>query len=99
MLYTMGEWFVKRGREDEFVRAWHELAEWTASEFAPGATAVLVRDREHGSRFVSFGPWDSDEQVASWRESAGFTSRVGRIRELLDRFEPRTLDPVASVGG
>jgi heme-degrading monooxygenase HmoA len=95
----MGEWVVKPGREDEFVAAWREMAEWTASEFAPATTAVLVRDRDDRSRFVSFGPWESDEQVASWRESAGFASRVGRIRDLLERFEPRTLDPVASVGG
>jgi heme-degrading monooxygenase HmoA len=98
MLYTLGEWIVKPGREDAFVEAWREMAQWTADEFAPGATAVLVRDRSNPSRFVSFGPWDSDELVSAWRESEGFASRVGRIRELLDRFEPQTLDPVVSVG-
>jgi heme-degrading monooxygenase HmoA len=99
MLYTLGDWIVRPGREDEFIEAWHEMAEWTANEFAPGASAVLVRDRENRSRFVSFGPWESEDQVSRWRESEGFASRVGRIRELLDRFEPQTLDPVASVGG
>ncbi len=28
-LYTHGTWKVKRGREDEFIDAWRELAEWT----------------------------------------------------------------------
>jgi heme-degrading monooxygenase HmoA len=99
MLYTLGEWNVKPGREDEFVAAWREMAEWTADEFAPGATAVLVRDRANPSRFVSFGPWESEELVQAWRESDGFGSRVGRILELLDGFVPQTLDPVASIDG
>jgi heme-degrading monooxygenase HmoA len=98
MLYTLGEWVVKPGREDDFVESWREMAEWTANEFAPGATAVLARDRADPSRFVSFGPWESDEQVNAWRENDGFVLRVGRIRELLKRFEPQTLDPVVSVG-
>jgi quinol monooxygenase YgiN len=97
MLYTVGEWFVRPSREDDFVDAWREMAEWTANEFAPGATAVLARDRENPSRFVSFGPWESDGLVAAWRQSEGFATRVTRIRELLERFEPQTLDGVAWV--
>ena len=98
MVYTSGTWVVKTGREEEFIQAWDELATWTAAEISPGARAMLLRDRDDPSRFVSFGPWESDEQVAAWRSSEGFASRVGRIRELLDRFEAHTLDPVAQTG-
>ena len=98
MVYTSGTWVVKTGREEEFIQAWDELATWTAAEISPGARAMLLRDRDDPSRFVSFGPWESDEQVAAWRASEGFASRVGRIRELLDRFEAHTLDPVAQTG-
>jgi len=48
---------------------------------------MLLRDRDEPAHFRSFGPWDSDEQVAAWRQSEGFLARIGRIRELLDRFE------------
>jgi heme-degrading monooxygenase HmoA len=99
MIYTSGDWMVKPGREEEFIEAWHDLAEWTATEIAPGASAMLLRDRDEPARFRSFGPWDSDEQVAAWRQSEGFLARIGRIRELLDRFEAHTLDVVAVVGG
>jgi len=34
MLYTLGEWNVKPGREDEFVSAWRE----TNSSSRPGFT-------------------------------------------------------------
>lgn len=99
MIYTSGDWMVKPGQEEEFIEAWNDLAEWTAAEIAPGAPAMLLRDRDEPARFRSFGPWDSDEQVAAWRQSEGFLARIGRIRELLDRFEAHTLDVVADVGG
>jgi heme-degrading monooxygenase HmoA len=95
MIYTSGDWLVKPGREEEFIEAWHELAEWTAAEIAPGARAMLLHDRDEPALFRSLGPWDSDPQVAAWRQSEGFAARIGRIRELLDRFEAHTLDVVA----
>ena len=98
MLYTSGDWLVKSGREDEFVNAWRELAEWTASEVAPRARAILLRDRDDPSWFRSFGPWENDEQAAAWRQSEGFASRISRIREMLERFEAHTLDVVVNVG-
>jgi heme-degrading monooxygenase HmoA len=97
-LYTSGEWLVKEGREEEFVGAWRDLADWTA-EAIPGARwARLLRDREEPRRFLSFGPWESLEAIASWRASEGFAERIGRIRELVDDLRPRTLEVVAEAG-
>jgi len=98
MLYTMGDWFVKPGREDEFVAAWRDLAEWTALEIGPEARAMLLRDRNDPSRFTSFGPWDDEDRITAWRESEGFGTRIERIRPLIERFEPHTLDAIAGVG-
>ncbi|MBW3577107.1 MAG: hypothetical protein KY462_05100 [Actinobacteria bacterium] len=36
-LYTLGEWTAKDRRQDEFMAAWREFAEWTAAN-VPGAT-------------------------------------------------------------
>ena len=77
--------------------AWRELATETAMDF-PGASAVLLQDREAPGLFVSFGPWDSLEQIASWRASLTFTTGVGAIRPHLESFEPHTMDPVATIG-
>ena len=98
MLYSSGTWFVKAGREEEFVEAWSELARWTAAEIAPGARAMLLRDRDDPSRFVSLGPWENEELIVAWRESEGFGSRVGAIRELLVEFEAHTLELATQVG-
>jgi hypothetical protein len=46
---------------------------------------------------LSFGPWDSIEQIERWRASDTFQSGVGKIRSLLAEFSPHTMDPVASV--
>jgi heme-degrading monooxygenase HmoA len=96
MFYTHGTWLVKPGREQEFVRTWEDLAGWTARETAASG-ATLLRDREEPRRFISFGPWPSLEEIEAWRSAPGFVERVGRIRELLESFEPRTLEVVLRV--
>jgi heme-degrading monooxygenase HmoA len=97
-VYTVGLWRVKPGEEDAFVSAWREMATKTASAF-PGATAVLLQDRDTPGLFVSSGPWESLEQIESWRASATFTAGVAGIRPHLDSFEAHTMEPVVTIGG
>jgi hypothetical protein len=97
-VWTSGTWTVKAGMQDEFVAAWREFAEWTARQY-PGSRAWLLRDREHPLIFMSVGPFSGDAVVSEWRGSDGFRERIGRIRDILESVEPRTLDEVARVGG
>jgi quinol monooxygenase YgiN len=92
-VWTLGRWTVVPGKEDEFVRGWREMATWTHSQF-PTGSATLLRDRDQANVFFSFGPWPDLEAVGQWRASEGFQKRVSKIRELLESFEPHTLDPV-----
>jgi heme-degrading monooxygenase HmoA len=92
--YTHSIWTVKPGQEDEFVRRWLDLAQWSAMQGLSGS-ATLLRDFDDPRRFISFGPWESLERVARWRTSTGFNERVARLHEVLDGFEPRTLIVVA----
>jgi heme-degrading monooxygenase HmoA len=94
-VYSVGLWTVKPGREDEFVAAWSEFAEWTRREISPTAVGTLLRDRETANRFVSFGPWESEEQMEAWRAHPGFGEQVAGIRELLENFSPGTFEQVA----
>ncbi|MHB8659821.1 MAG: putative quinol monooxygenase [Solirubrobacteraceae bacterium] len=95
--YTHGVWTVKPGREEEFVAAWAELAEWTAREVPGSGWAKLARDTTAPSQFRSFGPWRDAEAIEQWRGLPGFQQRVERIRALLDAFEPHTLELVVEV--
>ncbi len=96
-LYTLGIWTVKPGREEEFIQAWRDLATRTRSEF-PGSSARLLRDRDNPHRFISSGPWQSLEQIQTWRASTTFKDGVGKIRELLDSFEAHTMDETLVIG-
>ena len=96
-LYTLGIWTAKPGSEDAFVEAWNALASETAAD-VPGATAMLLRDRDQPNVFISLGPWESLEQIDAWRASKVFTTNVGRIRELVDGFEAHTMDVTTEIG-
>jgi quinol monooxygenase YgiN len=97
-VFTSGRWLVKDGREDEFVAAWREFAEWSKANFPAASWVRLLRDREHALVFISVGPWEDEAAIAEWRASDGFSNRIARIRELLDDFEASMLDSVVEVG-
>jgi heme-degrading monooxygenase HmoA len=92
--FTHTTWQVKPGQEDEFVRRWLEWAEWSHRQ-GLRAHARLLRDLENPSTFVSFGPWETTAAVRAWRGEAGYHERVARLQELVEHFEPRTLEEVA----
>jgi quinol monooxygenase YgiN len=92
--YTHSVWRVKPGREDEFVRLWLDLVQWS-SEQGLTAKAKLLRDPDNPGLFISFGPWESLGKVAVWRSSRGFHERIAALQQLLEAFEPRTLVLVA----
>ena len=96
--YTHGVWTVTPGREEEFVSVWTELAEWTRREVPGSGWAKLLRDTSAPNRFISFGPWESLAAIDVWRSEPHWQDSVGRLRGLLDGFEPSTLDVVAEVG-
>ena len=95
-VYTLAVWTVKPGREDEFVRGWRALAAGTKADF-PAARGTLLRDRDRPNVFISFGPWDSLDQVERWRTSDTFTARVGALRALLEDFAPHTMDLAVAI--
>jgi heme-degrading monooxygenase HmoA len=92
--YTHTTWRVKPGMEDEFVQRWGEWIEWSHRQ-GLGARARLLRDVERPGTFVSFGPWASIDAVKSWRSAEGYHDRVARLQEVVESFEPHTLELVA----
>ncbi len=92
-LYTHTSWRVKPGREQEFIERWAEWVEWSHRE-GLYEHALLLRDVESPQTFVSFGRWETVEHVRGWRSQPGYHERVERLREVVDGFEPRTLEVV-----
>jgi len=96
-LYTSGDWIAKEGLEQDFIEAWEELASWTAGNAPGSGWALLARDVDNPRRFRSFGPWEDAQSIEAWRGSDGFKERVGKLRGLLEGFEPLTLEAVVEV--
>jgi quinol monooxygenase YgiN len=96
-VYTLGIWLVHPGRENDFVQAWRDIARKTQEDF-PGGKAVLMHDRDVPNRFISTGPWESLEQIEQWRGSEMYQQSLQTIKELLEHFEPHTLDEAATIG-
>lgn len=97
-VYTSGDWHVKPGREQEFVDAWRELAEWSTTEYGPDGWGKLLRDKENKARFRSVGAWPDERAVEEWRASDGFKQRLAKIRELLEEVTIGTFDLATEVG-
>ena len=96
--YTRGIWQVKPGQADAFIAAWTEFAEWTRAHARGAGAGTLLRDVEDPDRFFTFGPWESLDAIAEWRELEGWKDRVARIRPMLLDFRPSTLEVVVEVG-
>ena len=92
--YTHTSWVVKEGRESEFIERWKEWADWSRRQ-GLATHAMLLRDVDDPSRFVSFAPWVSMQAVRNWRALEGYHERVAKLREVVDQLEPRTLEVVA----
>jgi len=94
-VWTHGTWTVKPNSEDAFVEAWLALVREARGELAPPEPPTLLRDRDRPNVFVSFGPWPDVAAVERFRSSDVFRDAQARMRDLLEAFEPRTLDEVS----
>ncbi len=95
-LYTLGTWTAKVGKEETFMAEWQAFARWTARNQPGAGRAYLLQDPEHPQQFISFGPWESQDAIKSWRERPEFREFVARVRQLCDDFQPRSFVAVAS---
>ena len=97
--YTHSTWRVKPGLEDEFVRRWEELADWSRLQGLT-ARAKLLRDTDDPSRFVSFGPWGSMDAVGpgGGRRASTSGSRGCRRSSTTSTRERSNSCPSADVG-
>ena len=95
-VYTSGSWKPNPGSEQAFIEAWSSFASW-ASVSAGAGTLRLVRDLNEPGQFVSFGGWQSIDQVRAWKSSPEFRERMAQVLQHVDAFRPAELEPVAAV--
>src|SRR3972149_780240 len=89
--WTMGLWHARPGREADFIKLWTEFAAWTCRNQKGGVHATILQDISDATRFVSFGPWDTLNDIASWRETEEFKAFVAAARDICESLQPNTL--------
>jgi len=96
--FTTGIWNVKKGKEQEFINAWKEIAQWTFNTM-DGGSARLLQDSKDQSKFISVGQWVSKDNIQKWRDTTEFKTALEKINALLvEPSEPHTMKEVATVG-
>jgi heme-degrading monooxygenase HmoA len=95
--YGSGEWLVRAGSEEEFIRRWTTWSESTLSN-APGAVSfLLVRSNEDPRRFLSLAAWESQEAQQAWRAMPQRQELLDQIRELCEEVEVHPYTLAASL--
>jgi heme-degrading monooxygenase HmoA len=84
--YTLAMYRVRAGDEDEFLRAWDELATTFSSLFEPPISGTLIRSTSDPRLFYSFGPWRSAEHVAAMRANPAAGQAFGTLRALCEEL-------------
>jgi hypothetical protein len=84
--YTLAMYRVSAGKEDQFIRAWDELANSFTSLFEPPISGTLIRHTTDRQLFYSFGPWRSPSHVQAMRSNPAAGSAFATLRGLCDEL-------------
>lgn len=97
--YASGQWTVKSGKNDDFVKAWTDFVTWSTSTFDGFKDAVLLNDAGNPQHFLSVGQWDAKEGMDAWRADPGFQEHISNCVALCDDFKPFEFSVAAHVTG
>jgi hypothetical protein len=67
--YTLSTYRVIPGKEDDFIKAWDDLAVTFAALAHPPHWGALIRSVNDPTLFHSFGPWEAAEHIVAMRRS------------------------------
>jgi hypothetical protein len=62
--YGLGIWSVYPEKVDEFVEGWQSLSEWLAQHLPDERGAILLKDTNDHTNFISFSPLANPTKVA-----------------------------------
>jgi heme-degrading monooxygenase HmoA len=97
ILFAIGHWTVKPGKEEIFLEKWQKFAQWTLNNLRGARWVYMVQDQEQKNKFISFVPWESPESIAQWQQSPKFKSAFAEFEELCDEVSPGTMREVVHV--
>ncbi|BBL64572.1 antibiotic biosynthesis monooxygenase family protein [Methanosarcina mazei] len=97
LAYFAGIWSVKQGKEEEFLKNWTDLANWTKANEKCSIGIVLLQDLEQKNSFMSFGPWKTPACVQAWQQEPEFKAILAKLKELCDEIKLSTMKSVFNI--
>lgn len=89
VVYTLGAWRVKPGKERDFVAAWKELGRvFNQLPQPPCGKGTLLQSMADPLLYYSFGPWRSVEDIEAMRASPNAQESIGRLVALCSDAQP-----------
>jgi heme-degrading monooxygenase HmoA len=73
------------------------IAERWASSMPGAGRLSLARDTPETERFISFGGWESLDQVHGWKGSPEFRERMALVLQHVAECQPAELTLIASA--
>ncbi|RJP72919.1 MAG: hypothetical protein C4524_15390 [Candidatus Zixiibacteriota bacterium] len=82
--YTMAQWRVKPGREDEFRRAWKDIGQALSNIRHTPIQGRLLQSTDNPREFHSFATWKSDEDLRAARNEPSVEKAIQRTRDFCE---------------
>jgi hypothetical protein len=95
--YTVSHWRVTRGQEGAFREAWADLGRAFACLGRPSISGTLLQHRTDPTLFISFGPWNSPEDIDAMRRDASAQDAFLRVVALCDHAEQSAYSTVELI--
>lgn len=95
--WSSGNWQVREGAADEFLKRWDEFAHWIKDRVPGFEHGRLLRDVNDPNHFVSIAGWEDAKSRADWMEMPEFADFLNTCKELCDDFRPGMFEEVVSV--
>lgn len=95
--YAVEIWSVKQGKEEEFLKIWTDLANWTKANEMCSISVILLQDLEQKNLFMSFGPWKTSACVQAWRQQPEFKAAFMKLKEVCDEIKTSTMKSVYNI--
>lgn len=84
-LYTSGNWHVRSGSEDEFIKRWTDFVESSKDSVRGQGHFLLIREDADPKHFVSVGTWASAEARGAWMSTPQFEEAFATLGRPLRR--------------
>ncbi len=87
-VYTHAMWLVRAGNEQRFIDEWSKLAALFSTLDHKPLWGTLIRSTMNARLFYSFGPWQSEDDLAAMRSSSAVQEMFGDLMSLCDEASP-----------